>query len=54
MSFIKTIEPGEAEGALKTIYDSVKKQMGVVPNIMRVHTTLLWHRGSGEDVSCWA
>lgn len=36
MAWIRTVEEGEAEGMLKSLYDGVRKQRGVVPNILKV------------------
>lgn len=36
MAWIRTIQEGEAEGALKALYEGLQKQRGVVPNIMKV------------------
>lgn len=38
MSYIKTIEPEEAQGPLKELYDAVQGQFGSVPNIVRVQS----------------
>jgi uncharacterized peroxidase-related enzyme len=35
MTWIKTVEEDEASGALKPYYESIKKQMGMVPNIIK-------------------
>lgn len=36
MSYIKQIEPGEAEGSLKKIYDMAEQRAGSVANIIRI------------------
>lgn len=36
MAWIRTVEEGEAEGLLKSLYDGIGKQMGMVPNILKV------------------
>jgi uncharacterized peroxidase-related enzyme len=35
MTWIKTIEEGEATGTVRAFYEGVKKQMGMVPNIIK-------------------
>ena len=36
MVWIRTVEEGEAEGILKSLYEGLRKQMGMVPNILKV------------------
>lgn len=36
MAWIRTVEEGEAEGGLRTLYEGLQKQRGMVPNIMKV------------------
>lgn len=38
MSYIKTINTGEAKGTLKGIYDALEEQFGFVPNLIRVQS----------------
>lgn len=38
MSYIKTVEPKEARGPLKEIYEKLQKEFGSVPNIIRVQS----------------
>lgn len=36
MAWIKTVEDGEAQGTLQRLYEGLRKQLGVVPNILKV------------------
>lgn len=36
MAWIRTVEEGEAEGSLKSLYEGVRNQAGMVPNILKV------------------
>jgi uncharacterized peroxidase-related enzyme len=38
MSWIKTVEPAEAEGYVKAVYEGMVKQRGWVPNIVKSTT----------------
>ena len=52
MAWIKTVEEAEANGTLQSIYERLRKEMGTVPNILKVFslhpgtmraTTMLFH-----------
>lgn len=36
MTWIRTVEEGEAEGLLKGLYEGIRKQRGIVPNVLKV------------------
>lgn len=36
MAWINVIEEGRAEGSLKSLYEGLRKQRGMVPNVMKV------------------
>lgn len=36
MTWIRTVEEGEAEGLLKDLYERIRKQRGMVPNVLKV------------------
>ena len=36
MAWIRTVEEGEADGVLKSLYEGLRKQVGMVPNILKV------------------
>lgn len=36
MAWIRTVEEGEAEGVLKSLYEGLRKAVGMVPNILKV------------------
>jgi uncharacterized peroxidase-related enzyme len=36
MAWIKTVEEAEAEGTLQSFYEGLRRQMGTVPNILKV------------------
>jgi len=36
MAWIETLEAGEAEGNLRTLYEGLRKQRGMVPNVMKI------------------
>jgi len=38
MAWVRTVEPSEAEGYVKTLYENVQKARGFVPNIVRSTT----------------
>jgi alkylhydroperoxidase family enzyme len=38
MTYIKTIEPEEAKGTMKEIYDVLQKNFGAVPHIIRAQS----------------
>lgn len=36
VAWIRQVEEGEAQGTLQTLYEGLQKQMGMVPNILKV------------------
>ncbi len=38
MAWVRTVEPPEAEGYVKTLYEGILKQRGWIPNIVRSTT----------------
>ena len=36
MAWIRTVEEGEAEGIVKSLYEGLRKQGGMVPNVLKV------------------
>lgn len=38
MAWIKTIDEAEATGALKEVYDELRRQAGAVGNILKIHS----------------
>lgn len=36
MAWIKTVEEAEAEGTLQSFYEGLRREMGTVPNILKV------------------
>ena len=38
MSWIRTIEPGQAEGALGNIYERIAGPEGTVDNVLKIHS----------------
>ncbi len=36
MAWIRTVEEGEADGLLKSLYEGLRKQVRMVPNILKV------------------
>lgn len=36
MTYITTVEPNQAQGNLKGLYEAIQKNMGVVPSFLRV------------------
>jgi uncharacterized peroxidase-related enzyme len=38
MAWVRTVDPNEAEGYVKTLYENVQKARGFVPNIVRSTT----------------
>lgn len=38
MAWVKTIDPDQAEGHLKQIYEEQQRQAGAVANILRIHS----------------
>jgi hypothetical protein len=39
MTYIKTIEPNEAQGPLKKIYEAVQEKFGMVPNVFSAESS---------------
>ncbi len=40
MTWIRTVGEGKAEGSLKSLYEGLRKQGGMVPNILKVFSLL--------------
>ncbi len=38
MAWVRTVDPSEAEGSVKALYEGVQKARGFVPNIVRSTT----------------
>lgn len=36
MAWIRQVEEGEAQGTLQSLYEGLRKQMGMVPNILKI------------------
>lgn len=36
MTYIKPVEPSEAEGTVKKVYDEVQEKFGIVPSFIKV------------------